>query len=1345
MAEGYKGNYAPDLFNEEKRYEIFQAQQLASLTDAELRDMHHMSNTFERRVIQGQVGDSVIGDGFKITEHPTDSTNNFLITGGDGSLNNPGVLFLKGHRLFLRNSIGYKDQGTGTIVDDQFTETVLPSLTTSTGTDQTLNAVIGALGITLSVGNLGTIIRSANAGQGFIPEVSGTSDNLYDVDFGDASSAFAVGPSSLVLKSIDAGSTWVLATAPTPTANLYGVSFVDQNNGYVVGSSGGIFGTTNGGGTWTQHGTGVTPETLRAVDLFDSTRVWTVGDNGTIVYYDGFGWSLQNSDTTKQINDVEVLGISTAIVCGLDGLIKKTTDYGANWFDKSSGTSVDLNGISFSDASRGWAAGSSGVVTRTIDGGETWSPQVVDASYSFHSIFFTDTTGFAVGDKGIVYRTTDGTTWDKYRTDYVYVDFYLAEVSADATGGSEYLDTSLEDVVVGLPGANRLRIVQDVKVSEGWRYPADYLYSDGTSTVQHYTYPLAKIQRDIGKTSISQSEITDLRIRVRTIAELDAALNSGGIDSSSLAPGSVTPDKIASGMDFTFGSLHILGDTTIAGDLTVEGVLHVEDFRTSTITNNLNVFGSTVLGDSTSPFDDTVTVYGPIIQINDTTAISYDLHSSATTLNYPVFDIQQDGSGSVFKIEKTSDSSLCIFDITSYGNEYEFCVTHLGNKGGVLRSLDDSTDNSFDITKDASNGSVFHISSNASGPILDIVNTGSSVSMNIDQTGGAAFNVMLAGDTTGLYIHSTGGTDVGIFHDGTTGHALDITSASTNSAIKINNLGGQAVYVDQYANENALTINKDSTGYGHAIEVNHQGGEPAVQINSDGTGISLHVSHVGSSYEPAVDIYVAGNERGPALHINKANNDSTDDVGQALYILNQSFSQAIQILHDNTDSSASMIELSNLSTGKDISSEHWWVDNSGNFFTQGDMTSKKFAFDSAYYTAAASIWLDATNFDSSNPAVAGRVFNQSGFLRMSDGTGALPDPSWGSQTGPQGATGLQGISGLQGLTGVGAPGATGIAGAGYTGLQGPQGQTGPAGGPIGPQGNTGVQGQTGFPYGPQGITGVVGQTGSQGQTGAQGAGVTGLRGATGYLGQTGIQGTTGPLGGPQGATGLRGTTGLQGPGGTPSIFSFNNVSRYEVVDISGEEVWCESSSTVYQGFSWTRVGTTMTITRDNHGHLAGDRVIIRNTNMDYQVKTIDGFPTINSFTITTFNTGSTSGSDGAYSLGFTFSHIGSPKTGGTLLAPTGDHADVQLLALRIRTNGRSGTTYDLTVPASAINGAGDNTGLGNCFIPDFNVRSDSNSLSAVGSTMVVNPASMGYNVFRFGNLGSLSVFIVSHF
>jgi photosystem II stability/assembly factor-like uncharacterized protein len=1354
MAEGYKGDYAPELFNEEKRYEIFQAQQLASLTDAELRDMHQMSTTLIQRIVQGQVGDSAIDNGFKITEHPTDATNNFQITGGDGSLNDPGVLFLKGHRLFLRDSIGYKDQSnTGTIVEDWFTETSLPALTTPSGTDQTLNSVIGtSSGVIIPVGNTGTIIKSTDDGRNFISKTSGTSATLYGVDFGDTSTVFAVGPSSLVLKSTNAGNTWSngdLAGEILPTTNLYGVSFIDQNHGYVVGASGNIFSTVNSGVAWVPI-IGVTTETLRAVAVFDSTRVWTVGNNGTIAYFSGSSWSLQDSDTTEELNGVAVLDNSTAIVCGSNGLIKKTTDVGTSWVDKTSGTSLDLYGISFSDASQGWATGSSGVVTRTIDGGETWLPQIVDASYNFHSIFFSDTTGFVVGDGGVIYRTTDGSVWEKYRTDYVYVDFHLAEVSADSS--SEYRDSTLEDAVVGPPSANRLRIVQDVKVSEGWAYPtdytSDYTSSDGTTHyIQHYTYPLAKLQRNFNEATITH--ITDLRIQVRTIAELDAALKAGGIDSSALAPGAVTPDKIDSSAEYTFGSLHVLRDGTIGGDLTIEGVLHVEDFRTSTITDNLTVLGSTVLGDSTSPYDDSLSIYGPIIQLNDTTASSYSVHSSSTTLNSPVFNIEQDGSGSVFEIQRLNDSSLCTFDITSYGTGYEFCISHLASKGGILNSQDDSTDISFNITKDASTGKVFQVNSNSSDPAFAIENTaiGFPVSIKIDQTSGIALNVSIGdstGDSTGLYIHSMGGTDIGILHSGVTGHAIDITSSSSASAVNINNLNGHAVYVNQYADENALTINKDSTGYGCAIEVNHQGGEPAIQINNDGTGIGLHVSHVGSSYEPAVDIYVAGNERGPALHINKANNDSTDDVGQALYILNQSFSQAIQILHDNTDSSASVIEISNLSTGKDVRSAYWWVDRSGNFFTQNDMTAKKFAFDSTHYIAAASIWLDATHFDSTNPAIAGRVFTQSGFLRMSDGTNTLPDPSWGGQTGPQGFTGLSGWTGIQGITGIGTQGVTGIAGAGFTGLQGQtglQGEIGPSGGPQGSTGIQGVQGETGPSGSPPGFTGVQGPTGVPGSTGVQGLGATGVQGSTGYQGSTGIQGSTGPLGGPQGSTGPQGITGISG---NPSVFSFNNISRYEVVPTTLEEVWCESSSTVYQGLPWTLSGSTLTITRSGHGHTPSNLVIIRNTNKEYQVVPIDG-TTIDTFSVTSSGPDAT-GFDGAYSLGFTYQHDGGlPKAGGILNAPTGDHADVQLLSLRIRTGVRAGTTYDLIVPASAINGAGADTGRGDCFMPDFNVRSDADSLSAVGSTMVVNFASSGYNKFRFGNLGSNSVFILTHF
>lgn len=367
------------------------------------------------------------------------------------------------------------------------------------------------------------------------------------------------------------------------------------------------------------------------------------------------------------------------------------------------------------------------------------------------------------------------------------------------------------------------------------------------------------------------------------------------------------------------------------------------------------------------------------------------------------------------------------------------------------------------------------------------------------------------------------------------------------------------------------------------------------------------------------------------------------------------------------------------------------------------------------------------------------------------------------ETGSQGNTGLVGIQGPtgafggpQGETGfigyTGLVGATGIQGLGTTGLQGETGLIGPTGAFGGPPGVTGAIGVTGL-IGETGSPGIIGSTGLIGFTGIDGVqGTTGLIGFTGSSGETGSQGFTGIVGhtgvGIQGETGIIGLTGIigaTGVGGTMGEFSaYNTVSRYEVVQTIGEEVWVVSSSTVFTNCGWTRSGTTLTINKTAHGHTAGNRVIIRNTNVGYQVVLINTTAT-DSFTVTTTNTGGISGIVGAYSLGFTYTHNGSPKTGGTLSAPDGTVADCQLVSMRIRTGSRSSTTYDLVVPASAVNGAGANTTLNDCYIPDFNIRSDADTLSAVAATMVVNNGGAGYSTFQFGALGALSRMICLHF
>ena len=368
------------------------------------------------------------------------------------------------------------------------------------------------------------------------------------------------------------------------------------------------------------------------------------------------------------------------------------------------------------------------------------------------------------------------------------------------------------------------------------------------------------------------------------------------------------------------------------------------------------------------------------------------------------------------------------------------------------------------------------------------------------------------------------------------------------------------------------------------------------------------------------------------------------------------------------------------------------------------------------------------------------------------------------------------VGNIKGATGLaGLPGATGIPG-GATGLPGNQGATGLAGsqwfeGPGAPAaglGNNGddyldlntsdvykknagtwalvgnIKGVTG-PAGPGGLTGAQGSTGPLGPIGMQGStGPQGVQGPTGLLGDTGLvtQGQTGMQGlqGNIGATGLQGATGF---GGNPlPNIGYGVMNRYQTETTIGAEVWVTSSSDLYLGLSWSRSGTTLTVNHTSHGHAVGDMVILRNTNTDY-VSTPIIATTPNSFNLTVSNTGAVSGSDAHYSMGFVYAHnIG--LTGGTLSAPS--NAEVQLISMKVRTGQRAGTTYDLTVPASVTNGAGQNTGLSDVYIPIFSVRTDSDTLAAIAATIAVNQGA-GYSTFTFGNLGSgtLSRFILLQF
>lgn len=276
------------------------------------------------------------------------------------------------------------------------------------------------------------------------------------------------------------------------------------------------------------------------------------------------------------------------------------------------------------------------------------------------------------------------------------------------------------------------------------------------------------------------------------------------------------------------------------------------------------------------------------------------------------------------------------------------------------------------------------------------------------------------------------------------------------------------------------------------------------------------------------------------------------------------------------------------------------------------------------------------------------------------------------------------------------------------------------------------------PKGEQGIQGIQGATGTPGSTFLHGFGVpnTNTGKDTDFYLDTAT--SEGKLYRKNGASwnfvmNLVGPVGPEGSGGGSNI-EYNCISRYAAVTSSNLAVWITSSSTFQTGVTWSRTGTSLTLVQTSHGLTSGERVIVRNTNVDNQVGVVVS-ATANDFTIECANTGNASGTAGAYGLGFNYTHQGNAGsiTGGTLTAPINGNVVLLGLQIHVGANMRAATTYNLVVPPSATNGAGNDTGPEDIYLPSYMVRQDADSLTAVGATVVKN-VSGSYNTFQFGGL-----------
>jgi photosystem II stability/assembly factor-like uncharacterized protein len=275
----------------------------------------------------------------------------------------------------------------------------------------------------VAVGNLingvgAALLHTTDGGDSWIVRSELTTCcTLWDVEFTDGQTAYAVGATSLsagiVRKTVDGGASWFnpLLQAPgnppsTLARSLLSVSFVDSDTGWVVGGSGGvpiIARSTNGGVNWVEQAAPSGTSILWDVDFVDAEQGWAVGNGRTIIATDDGGetWTTQLTGSGT-LEAVEFLDPLHGWAVGVNGALR-TIDGGATWTEVTVGVDPSLLDVEFLDAARGWIVGSAGTILATVDGGASWSVQDSGTDEDLYGLSVVDASrAWAAGNQGTI-------------------------------------------------------------------------------------------------------------------------------------------------------------------------------------------------------------------------------------------------------------------------------------------------------------------------------------------------------------------------------------------------------------------------------------------------------------------------------------------------------------------------------------------------------------------------------------------------------------------------------------------------------------------------------------------------------------------------------------------------------------------------------------------------------------------------------------------------------------------------------------------------------------------------------------------------------------------------------
>jgi photosystem II stability/assembly factor-like uncharacterized protein len=201
----------------------------------------------------------------------------------------------------------------------------------------------------VTVGERGHILLSDDSGHTWRSVPSGTEATLNAVRFVNTKTGFVVGWDATILRTDDAGETWVKENAdPSADNALFAMAPLPNGGALVIGAYGLAY-TSTDGKTWTiEHNDTLDPDAhMNAIFAPASGHLVIVGESGMVRISDDAGktWKLvEGFPYEGSLFGGLALGPQDWLVYGLRGHVFRTKDGGAHWTAIDTGTTQGMLG-----------------------------------------------------------------------------------------------------------------------------------------------------------------------------------------------------------------------------------------------------------------------------------------------------------------------------------------------------------------------------------------------------------------------------------------------------------------------------------------------------------------------------------------------------------------------------------------------------------------------------------------------------------------------------------------------------------------------------------------------------------------------------------------------------------------------------------------------------------------------------------------------------------------------------------------------------------------------------------------------------------------------------------------